>query len=252
MVLEFTVIKLVTFFSFDLRFLGVMQVIWVIGVSMIVLSVLIHLPLKLVAVFGLGMIGLHNLLDGFRVESWRGPESAMPEVGSKLWMILHQPFEAFPIVGFPSPIVFVVYPLIPWVGVMAVGYVFGSLYRESSTKRRKWLLLIGALSTLLFFVLRAINIYGDPSHWSPQKNLVFTVLSFLNTTKYPPSLLFLLMTLGPAIAALAWFEKRSHQGPQSDSGFPRLRRALITFGRVPLFFYILQWPTAHTISILLH
>lgn len=251
-VLEFTLIKTVTFFSFDVRFLGVMQVIWVIGVSMIVLAALIHLPLKLVAVFGLGMIALHNLLDGFRVESWRGPESAVPGVGAKLWMILHQPFEAFPIVGFPSPIVFVVYPLIPWVGVMAVGYVFGSLYGESSTKRRKWLLLIGGLSALLFFVVRAINFYGDPSQWSTQKDVIFTVLSFLNTTKYPPSLLFLLMTLGPAIAALAWFEARGANEPKSNSSFAGFRRSLIIFGRVPLFFYILQWPTAHTISILLH
>lgn len=243
-VLEFTLVKLGVFFSFDIRFLGFLQVIWVIGVSMIVLAALIHLPLKVVAAFGLLMIGLHNLLDGFRVESWRGPESAVPGIGAKLWMVLHQPFEGFPVAGFPSPIVFVIYPLVPWIGVMAAGYAFGALYKLDAQRRRRLLLIIGSVATALFIIIRAINVYGDPSQWSQQKNIVYTLLSFLNTTKYPPSLLFLLMTLGPSMLALALFESASFRG--------RIASFFVTFGRVPLFFYLLQWFTAHLISVLLH
>lgn len=256
-VLELTVVRLGVSFNFDYRFLGGLQVIWVIGVSMIVLAALIHLPLRLIAVFGIAMIFLHNLLDGIKVASWRGPESAVPSALDKLWIILHQPFEAFPIVGFPSPVVFVLYPLIPWAGVMAAGYAFGALYQMDAARRRRLLILMGSGFTALFIVLRLINYYGDPSHWSRQDTIAFTLLSFVNTTKYPPSLLFLLMTLGPAMLALAWFEKNGKTSRASDrtaspSVFGRLRNMFVTFGRVPLFFYILQWYTAHMISVLLH
>ena len=241
-VLELTLVRFGMSFSLDYRFLGFLQVIWVIGVSMIVLAALIHLPLRVVGVFGVAMIALHNLLDRIHVEPWQGPNTPVPGIGGKLWMFLHQQ-GGFPIGGFPSPFLFVVYPLIPWMGVMAAGYSFGVLYKLDARRRRKMLLIIGGTATALFFMLRALNHYGDPSHWAKQKTTVFTILSFFNTTKYPPSLLFLLMTLGPAIAALAWFEV-SNRGAIS--------RFFITFGRVPLFFYLLQWPTAHLISILLH
>ena len=243
-VLELTVVRLGVIFSFDVRMLGFLQVIWVIGVSMIVLGALIYLPVKVVGGFGLLMIVLHNLLDGIRVASWRGPESPVPSLSDKLWLLLHQPFEAFPIAGFPSPVVFVVYPLIPWIGVMAAGYAFGAVYQLDAQRRRRLLLIVGGVVTALFIVLRAINVYGDPAQWSTQKNALYTLLSFVNTTKYPPSLLFLLMTLGPAILALAVFERGDGRG--------RIREFFVTFGRVPLFFYLLQWPVAHTISIVLH
>jgi uncharacterized membrane protein len=243
-ILELTVVRAGMWFSFDYRFFGFLQVIWVIGVSMIVLAVLIHLPLKVVAGFGLLMIALHNLLDGFRVVGWRGPGTPVPGLGAKIWILLHQAFEAFPIVSFPSPVVIEIYPLIPWIGVMAAGYAFGALYKFDAQRRRRWLVIIGGSATLLFIVIRAINRYGDPAEWSQQKNTLFTVLSFINTSKYPPSLLFLLMTLGPAILALALFEARPSTG--------RVRRFFVTFGRVPLFFYVLQWFTAHGISVLLH
>ena len=243
-ILELTVVKFGMWFSLDYRFLGFLQVIWVIGVSMIVLAALIHLPLKVVAAFSLVMIALHNLLDGFRVVGWRGPGTPVPGFGAKIWILLHQAFEAFPIVSFPSPVVIEIYPLIPWIGVMAAGYAFGALYKFDAQRRRRWLLSIGGWATLLFIVIRAINRYGDPAEWSQQKNTFFTVLSFINTSKYPPSLLFLLMTLGPAILALALFETKPSTG--------RVRRFFVTFGRVPLFFYVLQWFTAHGISVLLH
>jgi uncharacterized membrane protein len=242
--LELTVVRLGAFFSFDPRFLALLQVIWAIGVSMIVLAALIHLPVRVIAAFGIAMIALHNFLDKFPVQGWRGPGTPVPSVGSKLWMILHQP-GLFPVASFPSPIVFVLYPLIPWIGVMSAGYAFGALYQMEKTRRRRWLVTIGASAIFLFIVVRAIDRYGDPSAWSHQKNIIFTVLSFLNTTKYPPSLLFVLMTLGPAILALAWFESKK-VSPGA------LRSAFVTFGRVPLFFYLLQWPTAHGISVLLH
>ena len=242
--LELTVVRLGMWFSFDYRFFGMFQVIWVIGVSMIVLGALIHLPLKVITAFGLLMIALHNLLDGFRVTSWRGPGTPVPGFGAKIWILLHQAFEVFPIAGFPSPVLIVIYPLIPWIGVMAVGYTFGALYKLDAQQRRRWLLIIGGSATLLFIIIRGINIYGDPAPWSQQKNILFTVLSFINTSKYPPSLLFLLMTLGPAILSLALFETASSGGG--------VRKFFVTFGRVPLFFYVLQWFTAHAISILLH
>ncbi|HKV34465.1 MAG TPA: heparan-alpha-glucosaminide N-acetyltransferase domain-containing protein [Pyrinomonadaceae bacterium] len=242
--LELTLVRLGVTFSFDPRMLGFLQVIWVIGLSMIVLAALIHLPLKVVGGFGLAMIALHNLLDGYRVTSWRGPGTPAPGFGEKIWILLHQAFEAFPIVGFPSPVLIVIYPLVPWVGVMAAGYAFGRLYELDAQRRRRLLLIAGGTATALFVVLRAINVYGDPSEWSTQKNALFTFLSFINTTKYPPSLLFLLMTLGPSILALRGFE--------SGTGRGWLREFFVTFGRVPLFFYLLQWPTAHVISIVLH
>jgi uncharacterized membrane protein len=249
--LEFTLVRLGVFFNFDYTFLGMMQVIWVIGASMVVMAALIHLPVKLIGILGVAMIALHNLLDSFRVPSWRGPGTAVPGFGAKLWMILHQPFEAFPVFGTSGPVVFVIYPLIPWVGVMAAGYAFGTLYLKDAAKRRRLLMVLGTAATLLFIIIRAINSYGDPSEWSRQRNALFTLLSFLNTTKYPPSLLFLLMTLGPALIALALFERDTTL--TSDSGIlAKFRGALITYGRVPLFFYLLQWPTAKLISILLH
>ena len=240
--LEFTVVRFGVFFNVDYSFLGVAQVIWVLGWSMIVLAALIYLPLKVVAAFGVAMMLLHNLLDPIQVAQWQGPASAVPDAASKLWMVLHQQ-GAFPIAGFPSPVVYILYPLIPWLGVMAAGYAFGTMYDLEPARRRAMLLRLGLWLTAAFLALRALNFYGDPSRWSVQKSAVFTALSFLNVTKYPPSLLFLLMTLGPAMLALWWFER-----PVRNA----IGRALVVFGRVPLFFYILQWYTAHLIGIGLH
>src|SRR5439155_3215932 len=202
-VLEFTVVRLGAFFSLNPAFLLFLQVIFVIGFSMIVLAALVHLPLKITAGFGLAMIALHNILDRFPVKPWQGPQTPVPSWGAKLWMLLHQP-GLFPIgPTFPSPLVFVLYPLVPWIGVMAAGYALGALYQKDAAFRRRWLLIIGIVSTWLFVFIRAVDKYGEPLHWARQKNALFTLLSFINTTKYPPSLDYLLMTLGPAILALA-------------------------------------------------
>lgn len=252
-VLEVTVVRFLVTFSVDPKLLFFLQVIWVIGVSMIVLAALIHLPLKVIAGFGLVMIALHNLLDRYPAAPWRGPGTPVPGWGAKFWMILHQ--QAFFPAGptFPSPIVAVLYPLIPWVGVMAAGYAFGALYRKDAETRRRWLLSIGASAVFLFIIIRAFDKYGEPQHWSQQKNFLFTVLSFINTTKYPPSLDYLLMTLGPAILSLAFFEPTRSAIAEASSSVGRwVRNFFVTFGRVPLFFYVLQWFTAHTIAVLLH
>lgn len=242
--LEFSLVRLGAFFNVEPKFVMMMQVIWAIGVSMIFMAGLIHLPLKIVAAFGLIMIALHNLLDRFQIQRPFGDPNL--GVGGKLWLILHQQGLFF-VAGFPSPVVLVLYPLIPWFGVMAAGYAFGSLYQKAPAERKRLLIIIGLIAVVLFFVIRGINVYGDPQPWSWQgRGLVYTAMSFLNTAKYPPSLLFLLMTLGPAILALALFEGGNVRAPSG------LRKFFVTFGRVPLFFYLLQWPTAHLISLGLH
>ncbi len=251
-VLEFTLVRVGVTFNVDYKFLGMMQVIWVIGASMVILAGLIYLPLRLIAAFGLGMIFFHNLLDRFHVQGWSGPNSPVPGPWAKVFIILHQPFEAFPVLGWPSPVVFLLYTLIPWVGVMAAGFAFGAFYQMSVERRRKLLWTLGTIATVLFVLLRAINIYGDPSRWARQSTAAFTILSFLNTSKYPPSLLYLLMTLGPALLALAWFERPRSQQIHPVEQRSGVRTFFITFGRVPLFFYLLQWPTAHIMAIVVH
>src|SRR5580692_3164149 len=168
-------------FNFDYH-ITIITVLWTLGWAMIVLSALVHLPASVVTAFGVVMIATHNLLDSI--------DSSNP-----LWSILDSPNV---IVNHPGRIVRVVYVLIPWVGVTAAGYGLGQIYSWPSARRKAFLLPLGAGLSATFVVLRGINVYGDPLRWSTQKSAAFTALSFLNTTKYPPSLLYLLMTLGPA------------------------------------------------------
>lgn len=243
-VLEFTVVRFSLFFNFDYSFFGLAEVIWIFGVSMIILAGLIYLPVRVVAVFGIAMIALHNLLDGIQVPPAVSMASTpAPDFLQTLWLFLHQP-GFVPLFGNVK--MFVAYPIIPWVGVMAAGYAFGVVYSWDAERRRKFLLRLGFALTISFVIIRAINIYGDPQIWQIQTNPVFTVLSFLNTTKYPASLLFLLMTLGPAMLLLAWAEKINDA---TEKGI--LSRIFITFGRVPLFYFILQMFVAHLFGLLL-
>ena len=265
-VLEFTVIRLLVTFNLDYGSLfGMPQVIWVIGVSMIVMAVLIYLPLWLVGSIGVVMITLHNLLDPFNLP----PQvlfSGSPDISQAIWMILHQQ-GLVPIGGSAA---FIVYPLIPWIGVMAAGFAIGAVYSWNSERRRKFLLTLGIAATVLFVAIRATNLYGDPSSWATQAGFVegqkaraesgqlppgrtveapqitepaFTIVSFLNTSKYPPSLLFLLMTLGPGLIVLGLSD--------SISGDLFWQKISIVFGRVPLFFYILQWIWSHGFAVVL-
>jgi hypothetical protein len=185
---------------------------------------------------------VHNAFDGVRVMSWQGAGSPAPDALGKLWIVLHQGGEFLPIVGDSGPIVFVIYPLIPWLGVIAVGYVCGAVYSLDAARRGVLLRRIGLALIAAFIVIRATNLYGDPRPWSPQSSGLFSLFSFVNVTKYPPSLLFLLMTIGPGLLALAWFESRRPT---------RLEQVVIRVGRVPLFFYVLQWPFAHGLAILI-
>jgi uncharacterized membrane protein len=153
-----------------------------------------------------------------------------------LWSILHSPNF---IVNSPGRIVFVTYVLIPWIGVTAAGYGLGQIYSWRSEQRRKFLLPMGLGLTAAFFVLRGINAYGNPVPWSTQRSAAFTALSFLNTTKYPPSLLYLLMTLGPALLFL-W---------AVDAGTPRWLRPALTIGKVPMFYYVLHIPLIHVLAV---
>ena len=200
------------------------QVIWVLGVSMIVLAALIHMPMPWIVGVSMVLIAGHNTLDGISIH----------DAGSlgKIWAFLH----VRTLVNFTDPLsfrVFVSYPLIPWIGVMGLGYALGSWFLLDEKSRRKRLTIAGLALIAAFVVLRATNLYGDPSMWTVRREgFFYTMMSFINTTKYPPSLLFLLMTLGPSLLILVWFE---HVG-----SWPR--RVLLVFGRVPMFFYLLHIP----------
>jgi uncharacterized membrane protein len=221
--LEITVFRCLGFqFNFDYK-LTLLNVLWALGWAMITLSALVHLPVAWTTAIGLVMIAGHNLLDLIR--------SSNP-----LWNVLHQP--GF-VVGPSQHSVFVAYPLIPWIGVTAVGYSLGQVYSWTADRRRKFLLRSGLGSTAAFIIVRFINIYGDPLRWSVQKSAAFTVLSFLNTLKYPPSLLFLLMTLGPALLFL-W---------AVDGHSPRFLRPALIIGKVPMFYYLLHMPLIHLIAV---
>jgi uncharacterized membrane protein len=238
--LEFTVIRFGI--SGDLLPHGTyaMQTIWALGWSMIVLAALVHLPLEAIGAFSLAMIAVHNAFDGVHVANCL-PGQPPCGAGDVAIRLLHV---SGPIMlGGPHGIfLLALYPLIPWIGVMAAGYVFGRLYTLDAATRRKALIRLGGGIVALFVALRATNLYGDPSKWSVQpRGVVFTVLSFLNTTKYPPSLLYLCMTIGPAILLLAFME-REQRG--------QLGRALVTYGRVPMLFYLLQWLYAHGAAFL--
>ena len=209
-------------FNFDYR-VTLLLVIWALGWSMIVLSLLVRLPAYVAATFGILMIVGHNLLDGIT--------STNP-----LWIILHSPGL---VMNPPGPVVVAMYSLIPWVGVTAVGYALGQVYRWSAEGRRAFLLQTGMGLCVAFLIIRFINVYGDPAQWSSQKSALFTVLSFLNTTKYPPSLLFLLMTLGPALVFLYAVDRHT----------PRTLRPAVVIGKVPLFYYFVHFALIHLLAV---
>lgn len=229
MLLEVTIMRWGYDFDLVRRYPVLLLVLWVLGLCMIGLAGLVWLPIPALATLSLAVIALHNGLDGVtadRFGNWAGA-----------WNLLHQP-GAFLIAGTP---VIVGYPLIPWIAVMALGFCAGPLFLMERPRRRRRLVAIGAAAMVWFVVERAINGYGDPVPWATQPSPVYTVLSFLNTTKYPPSLDFLLMTLGPALLALAWLDR-----PGLKPSNP-----LIVFGRVPLFYFVLHFYLAHLAAVLL-
>jgi uncharacterized membrane protein len=223
LVLELTVMRLAYNFDFSRRYPLLLLVLWALGACMILLAALVWLPLRVLAVLSIAVVTLHNCLDPVRAAQFGD--------NAGIWNVIHEA-GAFRLAGTT---VILGYPLVPWIAVMALGFCFGRVFLMESSLRRRYLVVIGVASTLAFVVIRALNRYGDPVPWSTQSSAIDTALSFLNTTKYPPSLAFLLMTLGPALLALAYFD-RAELKPSNP---------LVVFGRVPLFYFVIHFYVAH-------
>jgi len=230
--LELTVIRFSMLFQlyYDV---SIFQVIWAIGFSMILLAAVIHIPFKGILILGAIITFGHNLLHAISLQS--GDPFFI------LWTFIHQ---ANFIELIPGRSAFVPYPFLPWFGIMLLGYCMGQWYRKDfdATLRQKFLLRTGVSALALFVFLRYFNLYGDPAVWSAQKNPVFTFLSFINVTKYPVSLHYTLLTLGPILMLLSWFEKIQSAG----------LRPFVAIGRVPLFFYILHFYLLHLSALTLY
>ncbi|HYC62031.1 MAG TPA: heparan-alpha-glucosaminide N-acetyltransferase domain-containing protein [Thermoanaerobaculia bacterium] len=211
--LELTLIRIFWTFNFDFGNYILAGVIWVIGWCMILLAVAVHLPVRVVGAIGIGLITLHNLMD---FVPW-------PENPSWLLKVLYYG-------GGIGPLK-ILYVIVPWLGVMLAGYAFGRVITMEPDRRRTTVLRLGLAVTAAFLVLRAVDRYGDPRHWRPDPG----VLQFLATTKYPASLAFLLMTLGPMLIVLALVDR--WRGRVADG--------ISTFGRVPMFYYLLHIPVIH-------
>lgn len=207
--LEVTVISFGWYFTFTFSHGIILQVIWAIGVAMLALSALIFLPTRAIAAIAIMIIAGHNSLDAI---------VPRPGLAGDLWRLLHvqSPLATVPVLA--------IYPVLPWIGVMALGYVLGGAFRRTASERQVEFLLIGASMVVVFVLLRAAAVYGDPAPWLDGPR---AALGFLRTTKYPPSLQFVLMTIGPGLIALAFIDRL--QGVA--------RKVLLAYGRVPLFFY---------------
>ena len=210
-----------------------LQVIWAIGLCMVLLSVLQYLPYKFLLVLGLIIIFSHNLLDSITIETpfWR----------SFLWAVVHEEHE-FQINN--NLLVIVGYPFLPWLGLMISGYCIGKLYLPGTDAkaRKKLLQTIGIASIILFISIRCIGMYGDLNPWQHQPSWLYTFFDFVDTTKYPPSLLYILMTIGPALIVLPYLE---------TIGDHSIWKKIIIFGRVPFFYYMLHVALIHAISLLI-
>lgn len=224
--MEFTIVSFAWYFDPFFRTPGLL-VIWSLGISMIVLSALVHLPFKAILVFSVVLIFGHNLLDTITLE------------GNMLWSALHHA-KTYPLgEGY---LFYIDYPIIPWIAVMSAGYCFGELYLETidPVKRRKILNIMGFSSIILFLLLRTSNLYGDLIPWKEYDTVAKTIMSVLRATKYPPSLSYLLMTLGPAFVFLA----------NSESWKGKIVNFFSTFGRVPFFYYILHIFLIHILAVI--
>lgn len=241
--LELTVLRLAWTFNFDFANYAMAGVIWAIGWCMILMAGLSRLPVAAVTAIGAVIIAGHNLLDPhFRPLV----ESLGNDLPGALWRIVYVAFFAGPIrFGTDGPDLIVLYSIVPWIGVMAVGWAFGAVMTLPAARRDRFCLAIGLGATALFLLLRGFNLYGDPLPWnaqtaaSPDGPGMPALLAFLNTNKYPASLSFLLMTLGPTIALLPLLERA--KGP--------LVRAITVFGRVPFFYYVLHIPLIHALAL---
>ncbi len=242
--LELVVIRIAWTFNVDFSNFLMAGVIWVIGWCMILLALLVRLPVRMVGVLGLVIMAGHNLLDARFFELVTAAQE-----GGTYWLgsILYLGFWGGPVtLGAGGGEFWVLYSIVPWIGVMAAGYGFGAIIRMEPAHRNRLCLLIGLSATAVFLVLRGFDLYGDPFAWRAAANPANgrppmpAMLAFLNTNKYPASFLFLLMTLGPTIALMPLLE-RAHGA---------VVRWLIVFGRVPMFFYLLHIPLIHALAVL--
>ncbi|SEQ86527.1 Uncharacterized membrane protein [Hyunsoonleella jejuensis] len=217
--------------KFDITYsLIVLQVIWAIGLCMILLAFAIYMPIKGILALGIILVAGHNLLDSIVLQG--------SSFKSIIWYILHQRER----ISFGAQTIVFAYPIIPWFGLIALGYCFGTLYKKdfNAERRKKYLIWLGASCIVLFFIIRGINSYGDLVPWSAQDTVTKTVLSFFKVTKYPPSLAYLLITLGPALLFLYAIEGIKN----------RITDFLLVFGRVPLFYYFLHIIIIHILAII--
>lgn len=230
--LEFTVVYFGWFQNFGPPLMFI--VIAAIGTSMIALAALIYLPYPLLLSAGLAIVFLHNTLDPLTPENFG--------VFAPVWKLLHEGGE------IPSLFLGIGYPVLAWIGVICVGYCFGSLLQQHRPARRRRCLQIGIACTLLFVVLRVINGYGNPSPRIATDDWTVAAMSFLNCTKYPPSLAYLLMTIGPALIVLSLLDRESLASRNTTHWYS----ILLAYGRVPLFFYVVHLYLIHTSSRLLY
>ena len=209
----------------------VLQVIWAIGFGMLFLSGVIYLSNKIICMIGLAIICLHNLFDIFIFEG--------QSLDSIIWYFLHQ--QAIIEISDHTSLIFG-YPIIPWIGLMAIGYILGSLFTDYQAKERAALLMkYGLYAIGAFLILRLTNFYGEPNPFSLQNSITYSIMSFFNTTKYPPSLLYILMTIGPSLLLLSVIEKYKN----------KVTDFFIVFGRVPLFYYFIHILIIHMLAIIL-
>lgn len=233
---EMTISRLSWTFNFDFYNYTEANVLWAIGWSMIVLAALIHLPLRVIGAVGIAIMALHNISDPFNEQLTKSLESS-PAMHLLQVLYYGGDFRWFD----TGPRLVVLYSLIPWVGVMAAGYAFGPVMQREERERHRWCYALGIGATLLFILLRAFNIYGNPWPWTPDGGFAKALMSFVQTAKYPASWQFLCMTLGPTIALLPLLERATG----------RVARWLETFGRVPLFYYLLHIPLIHLVTVLI-
>lgn len=230
--LEVTVVRFSMLFQlyYDV---SIFQVIWAIGFCMVLMAAIIHLPFRLILALGFIITFGHDILHVVQLKA--GDPFLIP------WTFIHQ---ANFIEVLPGAFAMVPYPFLPWLGIILLGYCLGEWYTRGfdAARRKKLLLRTGIIAILLFCVLRSFNLYGDPSHWSEQKNAVYTFLSFINVTKYPVSLQYTLLTLGPVLILLAWLERINHAA----------LRPFDIIGRVPLFYYILHFYLLHLAALTLY
>ena len=234
-VLELVVVSSLFTFHPSTHF-AFLQVIWVTGLSMVLMAALIYLPFWAVGVFGAVLVLGHNALDSVRPE-------ALPPMAGVLWRLLHVSGLLLP--ESSSYFWLNAYPLIPWPGIMALGFVFGRVVQRTPGKRERAMVLLGGAAVAIFAILRFTNLYGDPRPWKVQSSGLRTFLSFLVVQKYPPSLLYVLVTLGIALFLMALFDRW-----QARDSFRSVRRVLSIFGRVPFFYYLLHFAVIHLAALL--